>query len=100
MYESNKPTLIERNESNIALGYPGKRGVGSMVNRAIPLCLAMMSLVCATLALFAFPLAGLAGILLGYGAYRREPSTGSTCMILSGVALLVGLAVSFIWRLH
>lgn len=100
MYELDKPTPMERNKSNIDLGYPEKRGVGSWVNRAVTLCLAVMSLFCATWALFAFPLAGLGGLLLGYGAYRREPSTGSTCMILSGVALLVGLAVSFIWRLH
>ena len=91
---------MEINESNIDLGYPGKRGVGSRVNRAVALCLAVMSLVCATWAVFAFPLAGLAGILLGYGAYRREPSMGATCMILSGVSLLIGVVVALIWRLH
>ncbi len=91
---------MEKNESTIESLSPRKRRVGSRVSRVVPLCLAVMSLVCATWALFAFPLVGLVGILLGYSVYRQEKSLGSTCMILSGVSVLIGIMMTFMWRLY
>jgi hypothetical protein len=55
------------------------------------------SSICAAIALLFFPpLFGIAGIVLGYFAFRRNRRAGTICMIVSGVCLVIGLVLSIL----
>jgi formate hydrogenlyase subunit 3/multisubunit Na+/H+ antiporter MnhD subunit len=66
-----------------------------------PTGLMIGSIICSVLALGIFPpLFGGLAIFLGYQAYKRDSGIGQVCMIIGGIALIVGIIVGALWRME
>ncbi|OGO03493.1 MAG: hypothetical protein A2Y72_00575 [Chloroflexi bacterium RBG_13_53_26] len=59
------------------------------------------SAVCAAIALLFFPpIFGVAGIVLGYFAFRRNRLAGTICMVVSGICMIVGVVLGlWVWSI-
>jgi len=66
-----------------------------------PTGLMIGSIVCSVLALGVIPpLFGGLAIFLGYQAYKRDAGIGQVCMVIGGIALIVGVIVGALWGME
>ncbi|HZQ06564.1 MAG TPA: hypothetical protein VFD70_08285 [Anaerolineae bacterium] len=62
-----------------------------------PTALIVLSVVCSILAVFFVPpFFGIAGLVLGYLVYRRDPSSGQLCLALAGAGLVIGIVLGVV----
>jgi hypothetical protein len=66
-----------------------------------PIGFMVSSIVCSVIALGFFPpiFGGLA-IFLGYQAYKRDTGIGQVCMVIAGIALIVGIIIGALWGME
>ena len=66
-----------------------------------PIGLMIGSVICSILALgLVPPLFGGLAIFLGYLAYRRDSGIGTICMVIGGIALIVGVVLGALWGME
>jgi len=66
-----------------------------------PTGLMIGSIICSVLALGVIPpLFGGLAIFLGYQAYKRDAGIGQVCMIIGGIALIIGVVVGALWGME
>lgn len=80
-----KPTEVQQNQQS------PKKPIGFMIS----------SIACSMLALGVVPpLFGGLAIFLGYQAYKRDAGIGQVCMIIAGIALIVGVVSGALWGME
>ena len=78
------------------LAYPGNAAGITSSEQKSATGFVVGSAICAALSLlFMPPLFGAAGIVLGYFASRRNRTAGIICMVVSGVCMVIGVALSW-----
>ena len=66
-----------------------------------PIGFMISSIICSILALGVIPpLFGGLAIFLGYQAYKRDSGIGQVCMIIAGIALIVGIVSGALWGME
>lgn len=66
-----------------------------------PTGLMIGSIVCSVLALGILPpLFGGLALFLGYQAYKRDSGIGQVCMVIGGIALIVGIVIGALWGME
>lgn len=56
------------------------------------------SIICSVLALgIVPPLFGGLALFFGYQAYKRDSGIGQVCMVIAGIALIVGIVFGALW---
>jgi|APSaa5957512622_1039677.scaffolds.fasta_scaffold231596_2 hypothetical protein len=70
-------------------------------NQQKPTGFMISSIVCSILALGVIPpLFGGLAIYFGYQAYKRDAGIGQVCMVIAGIALIVGVIFGALWGME